>query len=186
MPKGSARVPRPLDPNRLTGRQNQRIRRLEINRNLPLAGTAGYAKDDYSLSPANSWTPDFSTATVDLSDQIGLSPSGSGVLVPQGWIVWAAVIIEITISDPPTGEALLWVVGVGEGPGSQRSDVLFGGTQDFTTDVIAPSGWASANQLPITVQMSTALGTVFTPSAMAINAVGIQLPVGGFPTGIIE
>lgn len=158
-----------------------RVRRLEVNKNLPRAGTAIY-DEAYSLSAGATWTPDFTGATQTAGDEIGLILDSSGVDVPQGWIAWVTVVLSLSCTAPPAGEALEWALGLGDGVGVQRSDVMLNGAQTVAGTVCAASGWAASGPLPVRVgSVQSAFGSLFTPTHMTILATAIQLPVGGYP-----
>ena len=175
----------PRDPeffrslNRLFGR----VRRLEVNKlGLPLAGTAIYS-ESYSPGAGLTWTPDFTGAANYGGDQIGLTLYGAGVEVPQGWIAWVTVQLELSCTTPPAGDALLWSVSVGSLVLSQ-ADPLFNGATSVAMTVPAPSGWAAGGPLPVQVgPVSTGFGSLFSPTEMVVQAVAIQLPVSGWPVG---
>lgn len=174
----------PRDPSlaRILMRFSSRIRRLEINKNLPLAGTAIYAAS-YSGATA-SWVPSFTGATASIGDQIGLTLADGGIQIPQGWLAWVAVAIDVTITDPATGDALLWDVIVGNGVGDTHQDPIFPGANTFSGLVCAPSGWDSTDPLAVNVgTVTTAYGETFTPAAITMAVAAIQLPQGGWPSG---
>lgn len=169
-------IPRPLQIERFLARLSQRVRRLEINKNLPLSGAAAY-HETYSLSPGATWTPNFSGASESL-DQIGLALDGSGLTIPQGWLCWVTVALTLSMSDPPAGESLLWSVTTGDGVGLQRADVALNGAQTVAGVVAAFSGWNATDPLTVFAgEVSTAFGTEFTPTSMYVTVGGIQLPV---------
>lgn len=172
--------PRKRGLGEIFGEWEHRIRRLEVTKIPPTAGTSVYS-ETYSLGDAADWASDFSGSAPTQEDQIGMH---GGASAPQGWIVWATLVFTIAITDPPMGEALRWTAGVGEGVGAQHSEVLFDGTQTFGALVVAPSGWANAHPLAISLFAETAYGSEFSPMSLTISAVGIELPVEGFPTGI--
>jgi len=168
-------------------RADHRIRRLEVNRSFPTAGTAIYYVSYSGVTPTSAWTPDFSTAVVAIPDGIGLIPSGSGVLVPPGWLVCAAVEFAIEASTPPpTGESVSWEIQAGDDAYAAGSDVMLnsvGGNQALGGTVPGANSQLGAGFPIILDTVTTAMGTDFAPVLMAISMWGIRLPNGGFPVG---
>lgn len=182
MPGANAVIPRTPSLEEILTRYSRRLRRLEVNHRFPVAGTALYGTT-FSLSPAATWTPDFTAATATQVDQVGLTIDTSGVDIPPGWIAWVTVALALSCSDPPTGEALLWSIAVGEGVGVSRSDVMVSGAYTYAATVVAPAGWA-ASDLPVLVgSVASEMGTEFTPESMGVNVAAIQLPTLGWPVG---
>jgi len=182
MPQGSATVPRQRSLERLFISHDRRIRRLEINKNLPNTGTAIYNVTFSSMSATALWTPDFTDAAQGIEDTIGLTLHGQGVKVPPGWVCDCVVGFEIAAtSPPPTGESLEWSASAGL-MSVDRCDVMLNvDTQDLAVAIPAPSGWGN-EPMPVTLDpVATALGTEFTPQTMFIAVSGIQLPTPGWP-----
>ena len=182
MPGANAVVPRSPSLEAILTRYSRRLRRLEINHRYPSAGTAVYGAS-YSLSPAATWTADFTVATTSQADQIGLELAGAGLDIPPGWIAWVTVGVTLTCTDPPTGEALLWSISVGEGASEYRADVLLDGAQTVIGSVAAPAGWDGESVAVTLGEMSTSYGTEFTPESMGMAVVAIQLPTAGWASG---
>jgi hypothetical protein len=180
--------PRQRDLSQVLARLLARVRRLEITNNLPHAAVATYSATYSGGSAATTWTPDFTAAT-STRDDIGLTLSGGGVLIPQGWLaVVNAGFVIAQSSAPPTGEAVVWSLVAGLGGQVNRQDVMTNTTdQALEATIPAPSGWAASNELPVTLGVvSTVLGTEFTPTSAYFSMWAIQLPTAGWPTGDVE
>jgi hypothetical protein len=181
-------VPRDRSLASVLGEYARRLRRLEINHHFPPGGTALYTLTP-SGSAADTWAPDFGDAVAAETDQIGLETDGGGLLVPPGWLV--AAIVQFTIeaaTAPPTGEAVLWSLSSGGSIVVEHADVMtnsVSGAQVLGATIPCATGW-SEDGLPIQLgTVSTYLGTEFTPTFMQISVEGIQIPVDGWPSGII-
>lgn len=191
MPGANAPIPRAPSLTEILVGYSKRLRRLEVNHRYPNAGTAIYGAT-FSASPADSWAPSFTDATASQRDEIGLTLSDAGVLIPNGWIAWATVQFTIYPAEPPpTGEAVLWVVGAGGNVGEFHTDVMANATevapQSLAATLPGPSGWNSDGALLVELgAVSTYMGTEFTPLSMQIAVVAIQLPVGGWPPGGVD
>lgn len=114
----------------------------------------------------------------------------SGVLIPQGWIAWAAVSITLDASTVAVGEGLRWAVSAGASQGAGGTSMLRDGTQTLTLPVIAPSGTAASEALLVGVgvvdEVADRFGESFTPLGMSILAVGIRIQQGGWPPSVVD
>lgn len=178
-------APLPRDPNffKLLNDLFGRVRRLEVNKTLPLAGVATYHKA-FSLSAGTTWTPDFSAATSSL-DQIGLTLDSSGVFIPTGWLAIVVIELKLSCTNPPMGDSLVWDITVNGALDGHYSPSLLNGSQYVSGMVLAYCGWNAPGPMAVDVgAVTTAYGSSFTPSEMAVFAGAIQLPVEAVTGGV--
>jgi hypothetical protein len=172
MPGNNAPIPRSPTLESLIAGTTKRVRRLEINHRYPSAGVATYT-EAYDPAALTIWTPDFTGAT-QVTDEIGLTLVGGGVGIPNGWLAWVTVAFTLSCTDPPMGDGLLWSAG-----SLARADVLLNGAQAVSGVVSASSPWSGDVTTVELVGVQTAFGSLFSPTKMEIDVVGIQLPVAG-------
>ncbi len=182
-------VPRPPRLARSLARDQNRIRRLEIDGRVGavICGVAGYQMTWTGLTAAATFTPDLSTLFINgAADSIGCTPQSTSLRIPAGWMWWANLVLQVkTSAPPPTGEALEWSMLNRWNFGSIRSDVMVDSSstaQKFGGTVVGSSGGDyDGVYVP---EFQTLLGTLFMPTQLDIEITALA-PFGcGFNGGI--
>ena len=184
----SAPVPRPVRLARSLARDQNRIRRLEIDGNAGkvVCGVAGYQMVWTGLTAEDTFTPDLSTLAINGAvDTIGCTPQTTHLQIPAGWMWQANLVLKVkTSAPPPTGEALVWSALNRWGLGSVRSDVMVDSSstaQRFGAIVVGASGGDyDGVYLP---EFLTLLGTTFVPTQLDISVTALSPFACGFTGG---
>jgi len=181
-----APVPRPPRLARSLARDQNRIRRLEIDGNVGkvVCGIAAYETGWTGLTAADTFTPDLSGLFINGAvDSIGCTPTTTALRIPAGWMWWANLDLKLTVGTLTAGDFLEWSVLNRFGCGSVRADPLVGSSvQRFGATVLGSAGDDyDGVYLPT---FKSVLGTTFVPTQLDIYVTAIG-PTGlGFGGGI--
>jgi hypothetical protein len=175
----SAPVPRRPRLARSLGRDQMRIRRLEVEGRAFSSVRCGWA--DYSVpstiggTAAADWPPDFSTLA-SANDTIGCSVTSDHLVIPVGWDWWANVHFSIeTAGAPVAGDFLIWnprnVAGIGE----YRYEPLFdsSASQQYFAATIFGAAGTEGDTIHLDGDVYTALGTTFVPQGFGIDLMAL-------------
>jgi hypothetical protein len=187
----SAPIPRRPRLARSLGRDQMRIRRLEVDGRISsvVQGVAGYeiASAWAPLTAAATFTPDLSLLYVaGAGDSIGCTPESTNLVIPPGWMWWANVDLKVkTTGSPTAGDFLEWAALNVYGAGSVRAEPMTDSSttaQRFGATICGSSGGTvDGVYVP---EFRSALGTVFVPTQLDITVTALG-PFGlGFTGGI--
>ena len=185
-----APVPRPPRLARSLARDQNRIRRLEIDGNVGkvVCGIAAYETGWTGLTAADTFTADLSTlilGSLDV-DTIGCSPEAGLLQIPAGWMWWASLVFKVkTSAPPPTGELLLWSALNRQNFGTVRADPMTDSTSTAQRLAGTVSGSSGGDFDGVYFpEIQTALGTTFVPTQLNIQVTALSPFACGFTGGI--
>lgn len=182
-------IPRRRPIEQILGSFNSRIRRLEVNRtNAPPTGTAIYVASFTGGTAAGSWSPDFSSATATIADQIGCTPASAGLIIPDGWVASTVVQFGVNLAEAAVANDMLQF-GAGSGEDVSVSGLvsingLGEGTEPGGGVAIPAAVSQTSGTYYVGLQeVESVLGTTFTPNYIQIAVWAIELVQGGWPVG---
>ena len=200
----SAPIPRRPRLARSLGRDQMRIRRLEVTAvaSIPTAATATI-QSAAAAAAAATYDVDFTDPTASLGDDIGVTVKTgtdngnpvSGFFLPPGWVYVAnASFLVKTAAAPAAGEFLKWYLeaipsGTEGVHGSYRFDPLYDtsglltpfqniGTSVGATGSDGSLGGEHGAQV-VLGRIESSAGTLFTVTSFVLEVWGIK--VGPFP-----